>query len=196
MSGLKISSLITILLLLTNCYGAPDIVKPAPWIFKLMPQDAPPVFKQGWIDGCKTGLGTMTNTFYKTFYRFTQDPVLRKDPLYYKTWVDTYNFCRHYIYGTIREGNVRMALPFSPQYLWDNMAMSDGVFNAGLFQNRGPGTWGLFLENWGQTAGQGFFDTMGGTIDFSDDAFINNKDASAVWEWDLRPDHSIAPYHD
>lgn len=180
------------LLALSSCH-APSSLKPGAWVFDQMPKEAPPEFKQAWIDGCKTGLSSMTNSFYKTFYQFTQDPVLRRDPLYYKVWKDTFTFCRHYIYGTLRQGNVRMTLPTAPNYFMDNLAGGDSIFTIGPLQNLGPGTWGLLLENWGETAGQPFFESMGGELDFTDDMIWNGKGAS-VLEWDFRPTHSIVPY--
>ncbi len=189
----KIIFYLGLLLIISSCYNVPKIVKPASWVFNQMPKDAPPIFKQAWKDGCESGLSSMTNNYYKTFYRFTQDPVLRKDPVYYKTWVDTFTFCRHYIYGPIREGNVRMTLPMTPNAFLDNISVGDGIFNSGALRNMGPGTWGLLIENWGVTGGDGFFETMNGEIDFSGDMSFNGS-SNPIMDWNLQPDHSIVPW--
>tara|TARA_B100001564_G_C20658505_1_gene680424 strand:- start:1204 stop:1722 length:519 start_codon:yes stop_codon:yes gene_type:complete len=161
-----------------------------------MPKDAPPNFQQGWIDGCKSGLGAMTNSFYKAFYEFTQDPVLRKDPVYYKTWKDTFTFCRHYAYGTLRQGNVRMRLPMAKNIFMSEAFGSQGILETGVLQNAGPGTQGLLIENWGHTGGNPFYLGMGWEMDFSGDYFLGtNSNENPVWTWDYRPNHSIAPYH-
>ncbi len=186
---------VLLLLLLQSCYNTPDSLKPGAWVFKQVPKDAPPIFKQAWIDGCKTGLASMSNSYYKSFYRFTQNPVLRKNPTYYKTWVDTYNFCRHYIYGTLREADVRMKLPEAPNNCLDNLTCSEGIMDKGILSNRGPGTEGLLLENWGYTGGGDWFlDSTGGELDYSDDMILNGK-SNPVMDWDFTGGmHSIIPY--
>lgn len=193
---------ISILLIfsMTACHAVPDSMKPGAWVFDQMPKDAPIAFKQGWIDGCKTGLASMTNDYYKSFYQYTQDASMRSDPLYYKAWKDTVTFCRHYIYGTLRQGNVRMRLAAEPNIFLDNLfggqhgnIEGGGIFTAGALHNHGPGTQGLLLENWGETAGQGFFESMGGELDYTGD-MIWNGNSGGVMEWDFRPTHSIVPY--
>ena len=70
--------------------------KPVPFRLADTP-DGPPNFKQGWEDGCETGLATESTTFYKSFYKFKQDPYQITDPLYFETWVDAYRYCRDYV---------------------------------------------------------------------------------------------------
>lgn len=185
--------LCSLLLGLSGCYHIPKAMKPGAWMMDQVPKNAPANYRQGWLDGCQTGLASMSNSFYKTFWHFTQDATLRKDPLYYKTWVDTYNFCRHYSYGTLRQANIRMTLPEEPNPFANNFAGGTGIFEAGILQNRGPATQGLLLEKWGQTAGDGFFESMGGELDYTDDMFWNGK-RNEIMEWDFTPDHSIVPY--
>ena len=110
-------------------------------------------------------------------------------------------FCRHYIYGTLRQGNVRMKLAMEPNIFVNNLfggqqggVESGEIFTSGPLQNLGPGTQGMLLENWGETAGQPFFESMEGTLDFSDDMIWNGKSSNALFEWDFRPKHSIVPY--
>ena len=180
-----------------GCYNTPTALKPGAWMLDQVPKNAPPNFKQGWLDGCQTGLASMTNSYYKTFWHFTQSATLRRDPLYYKTWVDTYNFCRHYAYGTLRQANVRMKLPEESNVFQNNLFGTEGIFESGILQNRGPGTQNLVLENWGVTGGKDFFaDTlgsMGGEWDYTNDMFWNGK-TNEIMEWDFTPTHSIVPY--
>lgn len=59
--------------------------------------DGPPNFRQGWEDGCETGMATESNSYYKTFYKFKQDPYQVTDPMYFETWVDAFRYCRDYV---------------------------------------------------------------------------------------------------
>jgi hypothetical protein len=180
------------LLLQIGCYSVPTALKPGAWMLDQVPKDGPPNYKQAWLDGCQSGLASMTNAYYKTFWHFTQNAALRRDPVYYKTWVDTYNFCRHYSYGTLREANLRMTNPEEWNLLYlTNLGVN--VFETSIFQTAGPATQGLLLENWGETAGQGFFESMGGELDYTDDMIFNGK-SNPVMEWDYTPTHSMVPY--
>jgi hypothetical protein len=110
-----------------------NAMKPMPWIFKQMPEHAPEEYKKGWKEGCESGLASMTNDYYKTFYTFKQDAGLIKNEIYYKAWKDTFNFCRHYAYGIVRESNTRMRTPDDPDQFSpygqgiDNMTFGGGA---------------------------------------------------------------------
>lgn len=134
-------SCILILFLLSGCYDAPDKLKPMPWIFGQMPKDAPNNYKRGWKDGCESGLGNMTNAMYKTFYTFKQDKKLREDATYYSTWKTSYNFCRHYAYGTIRQSDQRMVLPNKRSEFHEAFLGADGgiLGNSSALNLFGPG---------------------------------------------------------
>ncbi|MCE3232041.1 MAG: hypothetical protein K0R98_298 [Rickettsiaceae bacterium] len=166
-------------LLLTGCYNNPDFLKPASWLFKQMPDDAPNKYKRGWKDGCETGLSSMTSTTYKTFYSFKQDPKLREDPTYYRTWKDTYDFCRHYIYGTIRQSDIRMRLPNQTSEFHETFLGTRSIFDEGLLNMWGPGGTVLMpFSNFGTLAGNGAWPLdIGGqsTLDYSDDYFTGNN---------------------
>ena len=58
----------------------------------------PPEFEAGWHDGCETGMGTMTSNYYKTFYKFKQDPSMIHNKMYYQAWKDSYTYCRQYMF--------------------------------------------------------------------------------------------------
>ncbi len=195
---------------LSGCYDAPDKLKPMPWIFNMMPKDAPNNYKRGWKDGCESGLGNMTNAMYKTFYTFKQDAKLREDSTYYTSWKTSYNFCRHYAYGTLRESNQRFNLQGVPNEFYSSFMGADG----GMFSDSsalhmwGPVDWLLPFQKIGHIGGDpwiasgpgsgnkaGTFDptsTLGGNgalIDFSDGYEMlgmgdGSPQSSAGMSWD------------
>jgi len=185
---MKYLTILATIFLLSGCYSAPHAVKPHGWLFKQVPQDAPNKYKLGWKDGCESGLSSMTNTAYKTFYSFKQDPVLRENPVYYKAWKDTYNFCRHYAYGTIRQADLRMKLPNQPNQFLTTFMGTHNILEHGLLQMWGPGGGTLkFFKNFGGLGGN-IGDTigMGGSIDFSDDMALNGKGKNPIMNWDFK----------
>lgn len=93
------------------CETLSNALRPASWILDMYPKNASPMYKKAWVEGCESGLASMSNDYYKTFYTFKQDQSLLHDDTYYKVWKDTFTFCRHYQYGLIREANVRMHTP-------------------------------------------------------------------------------------
>lgn len=180
----KIFILLLSLMVLSGCYNAPNPVKPMSWLFKQMPEDAPNNYKRAWIDGCESGLSNMTNTMYKTFYSFKMDPVLRKNALYYKIWQDTYNFCRHYAYGTIRETNQRMNLSNRRPQFMEQFMGAEGIFEAGMLRMWGPGDAITPLGQFGDVSGD-LGDSLGmqGTMDFTDDSVMNGKRGGMDWNF-------------
>lgn len=176
-----------VVFLLSGCYSAPDAVKPMSWLFDQMPQDAPTKYKLGWKDGCESGISNMTETTYKTFYSFKQNAELRRDPTYYKAWKDTYDFCRHYVYGTIRQADIRMKLPNQPSQFLTTFMGTENILEHGLLQMWGPGGGSnKFLQNFGQLGGDlGTPFGMGGAMDFSDDAAMNGKGTNPIMNWEF-----------
>lgn len=80
-------------LLLTAC--------PRPLMPPLMPdppKGGPPEFQEGWKDGCETGLAQHGSSPYRTSFSFYQNPNLVMNPIYYKAWKDSENYCRTYIF--------------------------------------------------------------------------------------------------
>ncbi len=57
-----------------------------------------PLYVEGWIDGCETGVSANTNAFYKYFNTFKQDAMKAQNEIYYKGWKDAFNYCGRYIY--------------------------------------------------------------------------------------------------
>lgn len=75
--------------------------KPVPWGMAKTPEGTPD-FKQGWEDGCSTGLGAYGNGRYRAAYGWKQDHTKVSDADYYRAWKDAYTYCRWYVYGWAR----------------------------------------------------------------------------------------------
>lgn len=72
-----------------------------PWAQKLLsqgPTNAPENFRQGWRDGCETGIATTGNHMQKFFYTFKQDSSLAQNPEYYTGWKNGWSYCQRYIF--------------------------------------------------------------------------------------------------
>lgn len=123
-------AILLVILILAGCetiVASTQVLKPMPWIFDQMPENGSEIYKQAWKDGCQSGLGGMSNDYYKTYYPFKQTHELLVNEVYYKTWKDTYTFCRHYAYGIIKEGSVRMTVPDQRSGMEDYIG--EGIFN-------------------------------------------------------------------
>ncbi len=57
-------------------------------------EDAPDEWKLGWQHGCESGLSVYGNNYYKTLYKFKQDVSMLKNEYYFKSWNDSFNYCR------------------------------------------------------------------------------------------------------
>lgn len=75
-----------------------------PWNWDLMTQgpEGPLLFREGWRDGCETGISITSNTFQKYYYSFTQNPDLSSDSVYYAGWKTAYLYCSRYIFQYLR----------------------------------------------------------------------------------------------
>jgi hypothetical protein len=183
-----------VLFMLSGCYNNPDILKPMPWIFNHVPENAPSNYKRGWKDGCESGLATMTTSAYRAWYAFRQDNSLRENVTYYKSWKDSFDYCRQYAYGTLRESDQRSGLqpkrggipsPFNPQE-----AMGSGILVEGPLQWWGPGGNTLLpFTNFGSLSGDPYLgvgnserQAVGGvsTLDYSGIYSFGNTDATNI----------------
>lgn len=186
-----IKSLILILcIFLGSCSltNAPDALKPMPWLFKQMPDNAPNKYKEGWKHGCETGLSSMTNSYFKSFYQFRQNKQHLTNKTYYKAWKDSYDFCRHYAYGTIRQSDNRFRLQHQqPRFLATFMGTRN-ILDYGLLQMWGPGgTTLLPFKNFGSFGGNlGTEVGAGSSLDFSDGYAFNGKGVNNAMTWDFR----------
>ncbi len=62
--------------------------------------DASDDFKQGWKDGCETGMSAGSNTFYKAFYRnnAVDGWKMTNSPDYKTAWDNAFWYCYRYDY--------------------------------------------------------------------------------------------------
>ena len=76
----------------------------APWMQKLMHEgpEGPTMFKQGWRDGCESGVSVTSNAFQRNYYRFKQDPQLARDKTYYTGWKTSFWYCSRYVFQYLR----------------------------------------------------------------------------------------------
>lgn len=98
----KFIGLFILLTLISGCvvpwkiFSADSKFAPKPYRMGSPPKDANPDYLEGWNDGCETGLSTMNHSYYKSFYKFKQDPYKLNNERYYKAWRDSYHYCRQY----------------------------------------------------------------------------------------------------
>lgn len=83
----------------TGCTGKGgrlDLRKPA--TLDLEPPPGPPEYRQGWSDGCESGMDAYAPQFQKLVRAFDlkQDPKLRNNPVYYRAWKDAFLYCAMY----------------------------------------------------------------------------------------------------
>lgn len=57
----------------------------------------PPLYIDGWRDGCESGAQASSNTFYRTQYQFKQNWQLITDTTYRNGWESAYNQCRKFV---------------------------------------------------------------------------------------------------
>lgn len=94
---------IFMVILLSGCYNfgtfSPNsIFAPKPFRMGKPDKNADPIYTKGWNDGCQTGMSTMIQGYYKSFYKYAQDPELVEDKMYYQAWKDSYTYCRQYAF--------------------------------------------------------------------------------------------------
>ena len=164
-------------------------------MFDMMPKEAPNKYKRGWKDGCESGMATMTNSMYRKFYTFRQDQTLRKDATYYKAWKDTYTFCKHYVYGILRQASARQKQPNQQTSFQSYFMGAEGILFKGLLNLQGPGDALVPLEKIGNVGGSGYVgvgqserEVIGGvgSWDYSGDTMIGNDNGG--WNWDFGKD--------
>lgn len=89
-------TLLLSLLLVSGCNGRngwADLTKPVSLNVQAPPGPLP--YRQGWSDGCESGLSAANDKvqlFLRT-HKFTLNPRMKRDPLYFKAWTYAYNHC-------------------------------------------------------------------------------------------------------
>ncbi len=111
----------------------------------MVPNNAHPDYRQGWLDGCKTGLATgFANDYYKTFYSFRKDinQVAKDNTMYLRPWGNAMIYCRHYAVGTLKEAGMTPKLPGKEK----PMSLGDHSIFGNVIDPRKQGAVGL--KNW------------------------------------------------
>ena len=92
-------TLFATLLILSACRAGPPWMS---WMFEgpkdMHEKDYPPLYLEGWKDGCESGTSATVQDWYRQFYRFKQDAYKSQDKVYYKGWKDAFEFCQRYLY--------------------------------------------------------------------------------------------------
>jgi hypothetical protein len=93
---LKIIGILILALSTSACQNVPV------WKYSMFEKPAgnynyPPLYIQGWKDGCESGAQASSNSFYRAQYKFKQNWELITDPVYKNGWDSAYNQCRKYI---------------------------------------------------------------------------------------------------
>lgn len=57
-----------------------------------------PLYSEGWVDGCHTGISAAANSWYRSYYHFKQDAYKAQNIKYYKGWKDAFSYCNRYLY--------------------------------------------------------------------------------------------------
>lgn len=85
--------LVTLLLINCSCMKGLRIKSPLD-SFKDDLKNASPDFKQGWLDGCETGIRSGTNAFYQSLYETKQDGYkMAYSQDYPNAWGTAYWYC-------------------------------------------------------------------------------------------------------
>jgi len=105
-------NLLLVLLLLAGCaenkssyekVGFSQLWEPRLATIPDAPSEGPEEYKQGWRDGCETGMAAYGNMRYKAIYQFKQDQNLTGNPIYYNAWRQSYTYCRYHLLSKLRE---------------------------------------------------------------------------------------------
>lgn len=94
---LKVVLLVFILCELSACrYFHMDIGWAKPPEFDMTPPPGPPIYQQGFKDGCESGYSGYGSSGQKLFWKWKQDPRLVENKVYYQIWKDAYGYCALY----------------------------------------------------------------------------------------------------
>lgn len=124
------------------------------------PPNAPPEYKKGWEDGCKSGFSAYGNDVMKTFYHFQQDINSMRNTSYVKAWSDSFNYCRSFVNRLQGGSGKKVALDEAPAAIsGKGMNIRATYDQRGRFPLQEPGLnvplfEGMELPGWG-TSGWG-----------------------------------------
>ncbi|MCD6034795.1 MAG: hypothetical protein K0R63_536 [Rickettsiales bacterium] len=98
---------VVMMMLMSACAAA----RPNARLLDQAPGNAPAIYKQGWREGCESGMAITGNQLYKTVYQNRINPQLVNNVQYYRGWNEAKVYCAHYTMATQWEGGV---LPLTP----------------------------------------------------------------------------------
>lgn len=98
----KLIFIFSIFIIFSGCTYKPKVG--SPFMQDLMNQgpDGPIEFREGWRDGCETGISATSNAFQRHFYSFTQDPDKAQDRVYYTGWKTAFWLCSRHVMQYLR----------------------------------------------------------------------------------------------
>lgn len=105
-------------------------IRPSAEFLTHYPKDAPQQYITPWVAGCETGMSYMTNELYYAAYEYKVDVKMMADPYYAKVWRDARNYCRHRVYGLLKESDLRLRLSNQRGYDLEHFNV-DRTLNAG-----------------------------------------------------------------
>lgn len=133
-------------------------------------ENASPMWKLGWNHGCQSGFTVYGSNYHRTMYKFTQEVDRMSDRDYYRAWLDSFNYCRHYINRylagesfsyeesptlisssslNIRGGDKRDNRALTATGIFSSKKTSDGLFSS-MFKVNTPGhgdtAWGANVK--------------------------------------------------
>lgn len=106
MKGLSLIAMALMLMMsisaCTGKGGTLDLRKPVS--LNLEPPQGPNEYRQGWQDGCESGMNAYSSQFYKSLkvFKLKQDPLLRNNKMYYQVWKDAFLYCANFLYTSRR----------------------------------------------------------------------------------------------
>jgi hypothetical protein len=93
---------IMLLMALSSCDFRPQVGPP--WMQEMLTQgpEGPTKFREGWRDGCESGISATSNQLQRSYYKFKQNYELSQDPVYYTGWKTAFDHCQRYVFQYLR----------------------------------------------------------------------------------------------
>ncbi len=91
--------------------SACSYARPNARILGQSPDGAPALYKQGWADGCESGMAIAGNQLYKAVYRNRINTGLVSNTQYYRGWNEAKTYCAHYTMATLWEAGTLVKTP-------------------------------------------------------------------------------------
>lgn len=112
--------------MLSSCISASHLWDgPAP---HSMPMDVPgpPEYKEGYKDGCQSGMATYGPVQYKLYYNYYQNYGMLKDKYYVTAWHEAFDFCRHFTLKYHTQGEGLLSSNLLVKFIPGRIGMAEG----------------------------------------------------------------------